>query len=71
MIGSAEVGLFSLYNQAHIFHFALMLGGGSNDIDACGVDARMTENVSELGNILFNTVKGTGKQVSKIMRKHL
>ena len=28
-----------------IFHPALMLGTGGNNIDACGVDVRVTENV--------------------------
>ena len=36
---------YFLYNQSHIFHAALMFGTGGNNIDACGVDVRVTENV--------------------------
>ena len=60
-----------LDNEPHMLHFALMLGSGGNDIDARGVDACVSENICELGNILFDAVKGTSEQMTEIVREHL
>ena len=48
-----------------------MFGTSSNNINAGSVDIAMTENICELGNILFNAVKGAGKQVAQIVWKNL
>lgn len=60
-----------LYYQPHIFHLAFMFSTGSNNVDPCGVDTAVTENVGELGYILFNTVKCTGEKMAKIVREYL
>ena len=48
-----------------------MFRAGGNDINAGGVNTAVTEDVGKLGDVLFNTVKGTCEQVTKIMRKYL
>ena len=48
-----------------------MLGAGRHHIDACGIDARVSENVGKLGDILFDAIEGTGKEVSEVMGKDL
>ena len=48
----------------------MFIAGGDN-INSCGVDTAVSENIGELGNIFFDTVKGTCEQVTKIMGKHL
>ena len=50
-----------LYNEPHMLHLAFVLGTGSDNIDASGVDARVSENVGKLCNIFFNAVEGAGK----------
>ena len=60
-----------LYNQVHMLHFALMLRTRCNNINTGGIDTGMPEYICELGNILLNSVKSTGKQMAQIVRKHL
>ena len=60
-----------LYYQPHIFHLAFMFCTGSNDVDPSGIDVAVTEDICKLGNVLFNAVKCTGKQMAKIVGKHL
>lgn len=43
---------------------------GSDNINSCGVDTAVSENVCELGNILFDAVKGTCEKVAQIMGEH-
>ena len=42
-----------------------------NDINARRVDAAVTENVGELGNILFNTVEHPREQMPQVVREYL
>ena len=53
-----------LYDQPHIFHTLPVFIAGIHNINAGGVDTAVTENVGELGNILFNAVKSAGKQMA-------
>ena len=48
-----------------------MFGAGGDNVNPCGVDTAVTENVGKLGNVLFDAVKHPGEQVAQIMRKHL
>ena len=50
-----------LYYQSHIFHALTVFISGSDNINSCGVNTAVSENICELGNVLFNAVKGTGK----------
>ena len=61
---------FLLYNQPHIFHALAVFGAGADDINSRGVDATMTEDVGEFGDVLFDAVEYTGEQMPKIMREH-
>ena len=47
-----------------------MLRSGGNDVNSCGIDACVPEKIGKLGNILFNAVEHTGKQMAQIMRKY-
>lgn len=58
-----------LHYQSHILHAALMLCAGGNNINASRVDIGMSENVRQLSNIFFNTVKGSGEQMPQVVRK--
>ena len=62
---------FYLDYKLHIFHFSSVLRTCGNDIDTGGVDACMPQYIGKLGDILFDPVKCTGKQVTEIVRKHL
>ena len=48
-----------------------MLEAGRDDIDPRGVNAAMPKDVCQLGNVLFDPVKSTRKQVPKVMGKYL
>ena len=60
-----------LYHQAKALDLAAVLGAGGHDIDAGGVNGAVTQNVGKFGNILFDSVKGSGKQLSQVVREHL
>lgn len=48
-----------------------MLSAGGNNINACCVDVGVSKNICQLCNILFNAIKGSGKQMAKVMWEHL
>lgn len=60
-----------LYNQPHIFHALTMLGAGADDINPRCVNAAVTENIGELGDVLLDSVENAGKQVAQIVREYL
>ena len=74
-VSAAEFGgcfcFFRLNYQPHILHTVAVSRSGGDNINSGRVDAAVTENIRKLGNILFNSVKHTGKQVAQIMRKYL
>ena len=55
----------------HIFHSAAVLGAAGNNINPCGVDVGMTQNIRKLGYVLLNAVEHSRKQVPQVVRKHL
>lgn len=55
----------------HILHPAAVFRAGGDDIDAGRIDAAVTEDIRQLGNVFFDTVKYTGEQVAQIVGKHL
>lgn len=58
------------YHQPHIFKSLTMLCAGGNDIYTSGVDAAVTEDIGELGDVLLDAVECAGKQVSEVVWKH-
>ena len=66
----AQASVF-LYDQVHFLHLFEVLGAGCDDINARSVDARMPQNICQLGNILFHTVKRAREQMPQIVREHL
>lgn len=60
-----------LYNQPHTFHTLTVLCAGRDNIDSCRVDAAVSENICEFGDILFDIVKYPCEQMSQIVRKDL
>ena len=74
MLFAADFGgffIFMLNYQVHIFHTLTVFIASGDNINSCGVDAAVTENVSELGNILFDTIEGSCEKVAQIMGKYL
>lgn len=60
-----------LYHETHRLHALAVFRAGGNDIDAGGVDAAVTEDVGELGDILLQAVEHAGKQMPQVMREDL
>ena len=58
------------YHQPHILHPPAMFFAGRYDIYSGGVDAAVTEDVGELGDIFLNAVKRAGKKMTEVMREH-
>ena len=44
-----------------MLHIALMLLARGADINSCGIDAAVSQDIRKLGNILFDTIKGAGE----------
>ena len=60
-----------LYDKPQPFDFAAVFGAGGHDIDSCGVDAAVPQNVGKSHNILLQRIKGSCKKVSEIMGENL
>lgn len=48
-----------------------MLNTSGHNIDPSGVDGTVTQDVGQLGNILFDSVESAGKKLPQIMGEHL
>ena len=48
-----------------------MLNTSGHDIDPSGVDGTVTQDVGQLGDVLFDAVESAGKEFSQIVRKDL
>lgn len=46
-----------------------MLGAGGDEVDASGLDGRMTENVGKLGDVSGGFVIHAGKQMPQVVWK--
>ena len=61
----------ALSKQTQLFHLMAVLCAGGHDVDARRVDAAVTENIRQLCNVFFHTIKCPGKKLPQIMREHL
>lgn len=60
-----------LLYQPHFFqYFNVFLTAGS-DIDSGRIDIRMTENISQLGNVFLSLIEHRSEQMPEVMRKYL
>ena len=50
-----------------MFHAFAVFVSSCDDVDACGVDAAVAEDVGELGDVFFEAVKGAGEEVSEVV----
>ena len=60
-----------LYYQPHIFHLAAVLGACGDNVNSCGIDTAMAEDIRQFCNIFLDTVKYASKEMSQIMGKYL
>ena len=58
-------------HQPHRFHLAPVLGSAGNDVNAGGVDVRVSKNVRQLCNVMVDTVKCPCEQVAQAVGEHL
>ena len=63
--------LCQLYYQTQLLDFPAMLSAGAHNIDPCGVNATVPQDVRQFGDVLFNTIEGPGEQLAQIVGKHL
>ena len=60
-----------LYDKPQPLDFAAVFGAGGHDIDSCGVDAAVPQNVGKLGNVLFDAIESAGKEFAQIVGENL
>lgn len=60
---------YALEDKIHGFHTFTVLASGRYDVYPGGVDAGVTENVSELGDVFFDAVERAGEQVAQVVRE--
>ena len=53
-----------------MFQLPAMLRTGGNDIKACRVNAAVSENIRQLGNIFFDAIEYSCKEMAQIVGKH-
>ena len=56
--------MFFLYDKSQLLYFSAMLHARAHDVDPGGVDGAVAQNVCQLGNILFQSIEGSGKELS-------
>ncbi|MEI3011180.1 MAG: hypothetical protein V8T46_02845 [Sutterella seckii] len=59
-----ELEEYTLSKQTQLFHLMAVLCAGGHDVDACRVDAAVTENICQFCNILLHTIESPAKTVS-------
>ena len=59
-----------LYYQTHIFHTLAMFCTCADNIDPRRVDTAVAQYVSKFCDVFLDSIKHTGKQVTKIVRKY-
>ena len=58
-------------HKAQPFNLSAMLHTCCHNIDSCGIDAAVPQDVRQLGNIFFDPIEGPGKELTQIMRENL
>ena len=58
-------------HKMHALKHALVGGGADGHIDARRFQAAVAEKIREIGEILFQCVKGAREQMAQVVRKHL
>ena len=74
VISTASSGdFFALFSddQPHLLHSLSVLRSRRNDIYARRVDTAVSENIGELGDILFYPVEYPREQMPQVVRKNL
>ena len=60
-----------LCQKSKPFYLTAVFRPRGYNIDPGGIDAAVSQDIRQLGNILFNPVKGSGKQFSQVVRENL
>ena len=65
--------MFFLYlnDEAKTLDLLAVLLAGGHDIDSGSVDTAVAQNIGQLSNVLFDSVKSPGEQLSQIVGKDL
>ncbi len=60
-----------LYHQPQPFYFLPVLPAGGHDINPCGINTAVTQDICQLGDILFHSIKRPCEEFPQVMRKDL
>lgn len=64
------VVFYFLKDQVELFQLAAVLQTGGHDIDAGGFNTAVAQDVRQLGDVLFDAIKGPGEELAQIVGKH-
>ena len=48
-----------------------MFDAGGHNVDSCGVNTAVAKNVRQFGDVFFNAVEGSGKELAQVVGKTL
>ena len=63
--------LCRLQHQAHALKASAVFGAGGAYVDAGSVDAAVTQQIGQLGQVLVQAVERPGKQVAEVVGEYL
>ena len=64
--------VFSFLNhKPQPLNFPAVFKISGHDINPCGIDAAMAENISQFGDVFLNAVKGAGKKFAQVVGEYL
>lgn len=58
-------------DQRHGFELLTTDAAGCNQVDACGFNGRMAQEIGESRQVVVLVVKSDGEKVAQVVRKHL
>ena len=62
---------FCLDHQTQTLNFSAVFCACGHDIDACGVDTAVAQDVRQLCDILLNAIESPGKELAQIVGEYL
>ena len=60
-----------LHHKSQSLDLSAVFGAGGHNIDPCGINAAVSQNIRQLCNVLLDAIKGSGKELAQIVGKNL
>lgn len=63
-------GIFPLHHKAQTLNFTAVLHTRGHDVDTSVLNTAVAQDIRQFCDILFNAVKGSGKELSQVVWKY-